>query len=155
MIGENTESPFEKFTENKLKIAKNRYRILAFFIDLFIFWLIGVIMAIFWGEYTEEDLSFHLKGIPALVLFLSGFLLWPVSEGLFGQTIGKRFLDLKVVSDTYKPIGIGQAFGRFFFGFIDYIFALGLIIAIIDKKNRRIGDMVSKTLVVIHKYKQS
>ncbi len=35
--------------------------------------------------------------------------------------------------------------------FIDYIFLIGLIIASTDKNNRRIGDMVAKTLVVKEK----
>jgi uncharacterized RDD family membrane protein YckC len=57
-------------------------------------------------------------------------------------------LDLKVVTNEFKPIGIGQAFGRFFLGFIDYIFLIGLIIAATNKQNKRIGDMAANTIVV-------
>lgn len=70
-----------------------------------------------------------MTGLAAFGMFLCGFFLWPISEGIWGQTIGKIFLDLKVLNDNYKPIGMGQAFGRFFLGFIDYIFLNGLIIA--------------------------
>ena len=141
------ESPFENLN-NETKIAKKRYRIGAFLIDFFIFWLIGMVIGIFFGEPVENELEFHLTGLPAFVVFLCGFFLWPISEGIWGQTIGKRFLDLKVVTDNYKPINMGQAFGRFFLGFIDYIFLVGLIIAVTNKKNKRIGDMATNTIVI-------
>ena len=57
-------------------------------------------------------------------------------------------MDLKAVTNDLKPIGIGQAFGRFFMGFIDYMFLIGLIIAATNKQNKRIGDMVANTIVI-------
>ncbi|WP_405207206.1 RDD family protein [Aquimarina sp. LLG6339-5] len=133
---------------NGIEIAKKRYRIGAFLIDFIIFWLIGIVLGIFFGEPVENEFEFHLTGLPAFGMFLCGFFLWPVSEGIWGQTIGKRLLELKVVTDNYKSIGIGQALGRFFLGFIDYIFLIGLIIAVNNKQNKRIGDMIANTLVI-------
>ena len=154
MNDEIIESPFETF-ENKIpELAKNRYRVLAFIIDFIVFWLIGMILGVFFGELSENGTGYSLNGLPALVLMLIGVFLWPISEGLFGQTLGKRFLDIKVVTNDYKSISMGKAFIRFFLGFIDYIFAMGLIIAIIDKNNQRIGDMAAKTVVIKHKYKK-
>ncbi len=129
-------------------IAKKRNRVLAFLIDFFIFWLLGMVIGIFFGTPDKEELGFNLNGLPALGMFLFGFFLWPISEGVFGKTIGKRFLNLEVVSNNYESIGIGQAFVRFFLGFIDYIFLIGLIIASTNKQNKRIGDMVANTVVV-------
>ena len=134
-------------------IAKKRTRILAFLIDFFVFWLVGMILGIFFGTPHEDELGFSLNGLPALAMFLFGFLLWPISEGVFGQTIGKGFMNLKVVSNNYEPIGVGQAITRFFLGFVDYIFLLGLIIASTNKQNKRIGDMVANTIVVVVKRK--
>ncbi len=143
---------FEEFeAENRIEIAQKRYRVLAFIIDFFVFWLIGMVLGIFFGTPNEEGFGFNLNGLPALIMFLFGFFLWPISEGTFGQTIGKRLTKIKVVSDSSESASIGQAFIRFFFGFIDYIFLIGLIIASTDKNNRRIGDMVAKTLVVKQK----
>lgn len=82
-------------------------------------------------------------------MMILALILWPVSEGMWGQTIGKRFLDLKVMTTDYKPIGLGMAFVRFFLGFIDYIFfAIGLIVATFNKQNNRIGDLAADTVVV-------
>ena len=135
-------------TQNSgFEIAKKRYRIGAFLIDFFIYWLIGMIIGIFFGTPNDEG-GFSFNGLPAFGMFLIGFFLWPISEGIWGQTIGKRFLDLKVVTNEFEPIGIGQAFGRFFLGFIDYIFLIGLIIASTNKQNKRIGDLAANTIVV-------
>ena len=135
-------------TQNsRFEIAKKRYRIGAFLIDFFIYWLIGMIIGIFFGTPNDEG-GFSFNGLPAFGMFLIGFFLWPISEGIWGQTIGKRFLDLKVVTNEFKPIGIGQAFGRFFLGFIDYIFLIGLIVAANNKQNKRIGDLAANTIVV-------
>lgn len=140
---------FEEFEEKtKLDFAKIRYRILAFMIDFFVFWLIAMVVGIFYGEPIENEIGVHLKGVPALFMFFIGFCLWPISEGFFGKTIGKGFLNLKVVSDNYDDIGFKKAFIRFFFGFIDYMFLMGLIIACTNKNKKRIGDIVAKTIVI-------
>lgn len=131
-----------------MEIAKKRTRIGAFLIDIFIFWSIAMIVGIFYGKPHEEGIGYSLNGLPALAMFLVGFFLWPISEGIWGQTIGKRLLNLKVVTDDFQPIGMGQAFGRFILGFLDYIFLIGLIIAATNKQNKRIGDMAAKTIVV-------
>lgn len=133
---------------NEIEIAKKRYRIGAFLIDFFVFWLIAIVFGMFFGEPLEDEVGFHLSGLPAFGMFLCGFFLWPISEGIWGQTIGKRFLDLKVLNNNYKLIGMGQAFGRFFLGFIDHMFLIGLIIAANNKQNKRIGDLAANTIVV-------
>lgn len=144
------DNPFEKFEtqKNGIQISKIRYRIGAFLIDFFIFWLIGMVLGIFFGEQLENEIGFHMTGLPAFGMFMCGFFLWPISEGIWGQTIGKRIMSLKVVTNDLKSIGLGQAFGRFFLGFIDYIFLIGLIIAVTNKQNKRIGDMAVNTIVI-------
>ena len=131
-----------------MEIAKKRIRIGAFLIDIFIFWSIAMIVGIFYGTPHEEGIGYSLNGLPALVMFLVGFFLWPISEGIWGRTIGKRLLNLKVVTDDFEPIGMGQEFGRFILGFLDYIFLIGLIIATTNKQNKRIGDIAANTIVV-------
>ena len=73
-----------------MEIAKKRIRIGAFLIDIFIFWSIAMIVGIFYGTPHEEGIGYSLNGLPALVMFLVGFFLWPISEGIWGRTIGKR-----------------------------------------------------------------
>lgn len=138
--------------QNHKTIAKIRYRILAFLMDFIIFGTIGWAIAYFTGDLSDDGYGYHLSGIPALLMFGIGFFLWPISEALSGQTIGKRFFDLKVVNDDFKSITFGQAFARFFLGFVDYAFLAGIIVAVFNKQNKRIGDLVAQTIVIKHKY---
>lgn len=141
----------EKQTEienNVYKITKKRHRIVAFLIDFFILWILAMILGFFFGKPLENEIGFHMTGLPAFVVMFFGTLLWPISEGIWGQTIGKRILGIEVVTNEFNQICIGQAFVRFFFGFIDYILLIGLIIASTNKQNKRIGDMVADTIVV-------
>ena len=146
-----TEITIEKQTESqnsKIEIAKKRYRIGAFLIDFLIIWLIGMVIGTFFGTPHEDGIGYSLNGLPVFAWMCCGIFLWPISEGIWGQTVGKRLLDLKVVTNKFKPIGFGQAFSRFFLGFIDYIFLIGLIIASTNKQNKRIGDLAADTIVV-------
>ncbi|WP_299339235.1 RDD family protein [uncultured Psychroserpens sp.] len=149
------DSIFAKDFENRYELAKIRYRILAFLIDFIIFWSIAMVFGTFYGESLEGSYGFSISGFPALIVMVIGLFLWPISEGLFGQTIGKRFLNLKVVRENFEPIGIGEGFARFFLGLIDYIFLIGIIIAATNKKKKRIGDMVADTIVISTKSNQN
>ncbi|MEH6538292.1 MAG: RDD family protein [Psychroserpens sp.] len=143
-----TESTFAQDFENRFSLAKIRFRILAFFIDIIIFWLIAIIFGIFFGTPLENEIGFSYNGFPAFFVILIGLFLWPISEGMFGQTIGKRFLDLKVVKGDFKPIGLGEGIARFIIGFVDYFFLIGIIVAATNKKKKRVGDMVANTIVI-------
>ncbi|CAM1357657.1 RDD family protein [Tenacibaculum halocynthiae] len=134
--------------EDKQKLASVGSRILAFLIDFFIFWILTLILGMFFGEPLENEIGLSFNGLPVLGVILFAFLLWPISEGITGQTIGKRILSIKVINKEYRPIGIGPAFGRFFFGIFDLMSLIGIIIALINKKNQRIGDIVACTIVV-------
>lgn len=137
-----------KTFHNKNQLAKISYRIIAFIIDFYIYGIIGFIIGFFFGTPLENEIGYNLNGLPAIALSGIAIILWPMSEGIYGQTIGKRILKIKVVSNNLKPCGIGQAFVRYFFGFFDLIFLSGIIISIINKKNKRIGDLVANTIVI-------
>lgn len=136
----------------KFKKASIGRRLVAFLIDFFIYYLIGVVLGLFFDTENESIFSYHLEGIGALLSFCFLFFLWPISEGIWGQTIGKRFMDIKVVGKRHEPINLGQAFGRFFMGIFDCILLAGIIVASINKDNQRIGDAAAGTYVVKSKY---
>ena len=136
-----------KTTSKGFKIATIRIRFLAYLINLLVFWLIGITLLHFYGE-PSLDGGVHLKGIPGLTLMLSAFIIWPISEGLTGQSIGKWLLNLRVLTDESESISLGQSFIRFFLGLLDYIFCVGVLVAYNDNQNKRLGDLVAKTVVV-------
>ncbi|MBU3011679.1 RDD family protein [Polaribacter vadi] len=149
-------SGLEEFDNYHAKFEKASIgrRIVASVIDFIIYYFVCVFLALVLDNSSESIFSFHLEGFSALVAFLVGFFLWPISEGIWGQTIGKRFIDIKVVSKDYLDVNMGQAFGRFVLGFIDCSFISGIIVAIINKDNQRIGDMAAGTFVINSKYKE-
>lgn len=130
-------------------IAKKRDRILASVIDNLIYLVIFVAVWYFFGKKSTDTEVLVLHDFPALIMTILTFLLWPLSEAFFGQTIGKRLVGLKVVDESFKDIRTRQAFLRFIFGALDMsCFCLGLIIASNNPKNQRIGDLIAKTIVV-------
>lgn len=133
--------------ESKFHIAKKKTRILAFIIDFFIYCIVVMLLGYSSG-LPIEGLGFVFNGSPVLVVILVGFLLWPMSEGLWGQTIGKRILNIKVLNEYYEPIEITASLARFTIGFIDCILLIGFIVSANNKNNRRIGDIVANTIVV-------
>lgn len=134
--------------ENTFEIAQKRTRILAFLIDFVIYTTIVVVLVYFFGGTLEDTFGFRLNVLATLAILFIGFFLWPISEGLWGQTIGKRVFKLKVFSDEYKPIEMGAAVIRSLIGFIDCILFIGIIVATTNDKNKRIGDMLASTFVV-------
>ena len=142
---------FENYYARFEKASIGR-RLAASIIDFIIYYLSGVILGLFFDSQNDGVFSYHLEGFPALISFCFMFFLWPVSEGIWGQTIGKRFLDLKVVTKKNENINIGQGFIRFFMGIIDFFFLIGVIVAAANKDNQRIGDAAAGTFVVKSKY---
>ena len=143
------ENHFEEF-ENKQNfiIAKKRYRIIAFVFDFIVFWILGTALAYLFNQTPESGIGFDLTGIPAFIMLVFIFFLWPISEGIWGQTLGKRILDIKVVKTNGDPVELSNAIGRFFLGFIDCFFLIGIIVAAVNKKNQRIGDAAANTVVI-------
>lgn len=146
------EGAFDEFDKkyDDIELAQITTRIIAFFIDVIVFWIIGAILAYLFGK--SDGLFFELEGLPALFFIGIGLFLWPISEGLYSQTIGKRVLDIKIATKEEEEFTITRSFLRFFCSFIDVIFCLGIFIATFDSKSRRIGDMVAKTVVIKSKY---
>ena len=133
---------------NHSQIARKRIRIAAFFFDFMIYSFVSMVVGFFFGEPMKNEFGYTISGFPALGLFLVALFLWPISEAIWGQTIGKRVFELKVLSENFKSIGTKQAFIRFYVGLADNLFFLGLFVASNNDKNQRIGDIVAKTIVV-------
>ena len=80
-----------------------------------------------------------------LVLFLFYGYFWTRT----GQTLGMQVWHLRVQTNEGKPISWNQALIRVLFAFISAsIFGLGYLWMLIDKKNRTLHCLASKTEVV-------
>lgn len=65
-----------------------------------------------------------------------------------GQTIGKRFLKIKVVQHDFTAATFTNSLLRHLFDIIDIFALIGLFLTLANNKNQRIGDQVARTIVI-------
>jgi uncharacterized RDD family membrane protein YckC len=123
-------------------------RAVAILIDSILLFIVGYIIAMLTGRTTEQ--GFNLTGGPAFLLLFIGLAYYIVMEALFGATLGKKAMGLKVVKESGEPIdwqaSIVRNVLRLIDGFLFYLVAA--IVVWISKKRQRLGDMAAHTLVV-------
>ncbi len=145
-----------------LELAGLGNRILASLIDLIIMvltMLLFIILVVLicmgvdrMGLATElKSKVFVYIGMFAIfVLFLiqTGYHIF--FEGVWqGQTPGKRLTQIRVVEANGQPVGWASVFIRNLVRNIDVtIVFVGLLVMLIDKHERRLGDMAAGTIVI-------
>jgi uncharacterized RDD family membrane protein YckC len=71
-----------------------------------------------------------------------------------GQTPGKRFVQLRVMKEDGRPIGVFDAISRNLLRTVDSLpvaYGIGVISVLLTRNNQRLGDMVAGTVVVHEK----
>lgn len=133
------------------KLATIGNRIAAGLIDFIAMGCLLVIVGLIFGEtYTnaDNDLNVNLSTTSSLIFFSAWVLAFPVAEGYFGQTIGKKMVGIKVIHKNGKKANILQSLIRHLFDMVDYFLLIGLIIAAANINKQRIGDLIANTIVV-------
>ncbi|HEX3245360.1 MAG TPA: RDD family protein [Chloroflexota bacterium] len=96
--------------------------------------------------------DFGEAGALAIVVLLVFFAWWGyflLFEMLWnGQTPGKRVFHLRVVRRDGQPISPTASLVRNVVRAADMFFLLGLVVMIIDRQSRRLGDLAAGTLVI-------
>lgn len=127
-------------------------RVVAYLVDLL------VLLAIIVGVSVASQLLTLGSAAGAGPLLVAYFLIvWGYGafcEGVFnGQTVGKRVLGLRVVSDQGVPITGAQAVLRNLVGtvdgFIPFCYLAGLSSMMLTRKFQRLGDLAAGTMVVV------
>ncbi|OPC52593.1 RDD family protein [Elizabethkingia bruuniana] len=132
-------------------------RILAFIIDNIIkiaySVIIYIIIAYVFGfkllKITDQWSLIAIFAIISLPVNLYTFLFESFMEG---QTPGKRIMKIKVVKTDGYQASFGDYFMRWFFRIID-IGIIGIITIVVNKHNKRLGDMAAGTAVITLKSK--
>ena len=106
-------------------------------------------LALFVALSTTGIEAGWLVAATLIVETLIHFLYYMVFELVMnGQTIGKKALHLRVIKENGSPITAKEAIIRNLFRvFIDEM-GVGIIMIFFGKKNKRLGDIVSGTIVV-------
>ena len=97
--------------------------------------------------------------LAAVAFILGSFLLYfgyfAFFEALWrGQTPGKRWMGLRVIKDSGRPVTVYESIARNLVRLVDQlpgIYAVGILAALLHPQNKRLGDMVAGTVVVREK----
>jgi uncharacterized RDD family membrane protein YckC len=120
--------------------------IVSFILVLLFGWITGL------GETSElgAEASISIEGWPFLLACLVVFLAFALMESSLGKTPGKYIAHTHVADENGDRVALVAAFIRNILRFVDGIafYAVGLVFIMIDKKNRRLGDMLANTYVV-------
>ena len=135
------------------EIAGIGSRFLAQFIDVLIITVIQIVITIGAGALGGIFNSIQVFGLVEVILtfiLIAGYFL--ISEAAWnGQTLGKRYVRLRVVGDQGEPLTIGQAAIRNLIRVVDFLpafYAIGIIAMFSNRRAKRLGDFAAGTLVV-------
>lgn len=129
-------------------------RIAAAVIDALVVLILLVVVAKTLGDEgtTKRSIWAETEGSPRAVFLLLTFAYFFVTELVWGQTVGKRVMKLRVVGMDGAKLGAGPAALRNIVRFIDAFPALYIVGAItlftVGNKSARLGDLAAKTKVV-------
>jgi uncharacterized RDD family membrane protein YckC len=91
-------------------------------------------------------------GLLILFFFLLYFGYFALFEILWnGQTPGKRKAGIRVIKDSGRPLTAAESIGRNLMRIVDWLpalYAIGIASAILNKENKRLGDLIVGSLVV-------
>tara|TARA_B100001971_G_C18253904_1_gene580429 strand:+ start:122 stop:619 length:498 start_codon:yes stop_codon:yes gene_type:complete len=153
----------KKEQENKIEYADIVDRFSAIMIDTIILVGITIILSLLIGRLNLfetniefiDPISFLRRSLISPIVWMTTIiyiLYYTYFEGKYGQTVGKKLSRIKVIDEyTRKQIGYKNAFLRTVARLVDslpILYILGIIIIKYTKNNQRIGDLLSKSIVI-------
>lgn len=125
-----------------LEIQGVLIRTCAFLVDIFIIVTAVLIIYYILGIPITKD-SNSTQIVYPVVFFLYMFLM----EGESGQTFGKKFFKIKVVSMDGSPLPFGKVFIRNIIGIFERNL-IGAVVIWLSKRRQRLGDIAAQSIVV-------
>lgn len=154
-MGDPKEVAMSYLGERPMVYASISRRFLAAVIDNFILSVgfgmlaVPVIAAVAVSGYVEWEAHVALLFVAALVLWgLMTIVYFPVTEALYGQTLGKRMLGLVVVTEAGLAIGAKEAIIRRLPYLLNVAILLDGIFMFVGHKRQRAFDHVASTVVI-------
>ena len=138
--------------EMDLVLAGMGSRMLAAVIDLALQAFVLLLFVLAATSWLDSLGSAVANGLTALTMVLILFGYHVVGEVWWnGQTLGKRFMGLRVVTDVGGPVGFVTSLIRTAVRLVDFLpvaYGIGLVSAMASSKSQRLGDMAAGSLVV-------
>ena len=101
--------------------------------------------------HVTSDGSYQVTGLPALAVPAFWVLWLAIPEWLWGATLGKKIIGLRVRKADGSSFGFGDALLRRVCDLFDFWTSFGLVATICHlktAKRQRVGDMAAGTVVV-------
>jgi uncharacterized RDD family membrane protein YckC len=140
------------------RLAGPAQRAVAYLIDLLVRGAALMAMAIaagIFGSFSGDVLEGAGAGLIMLAWFAVEWGYYVVCERLMnGRSIGKSVLHLRVVRSDGLPIGFAESVLRNLLRAADFLpfgYGLGVTVAAIDSRFRRLGDLAASTMVVVER----
>lgn len=132
-------------------LARVPSRLIAFLID-FVVEVIVFAVALWLGAFLVTDVA--LARTVVIAVAATAFLGYPVTaETLWGRTLGKWALGLRVVRDDGGPIGFRHALARGLAGvFLERpgvtLGVAAIVTSFVSRRGKRVGDLLAGTVVL-------
>jgi uncharacterized RDD family membrane protein YckC len=113
--------------------------------------LVGVVSGQTYDTGDTKGVSLHGAAFLIWIVLALGY--WIVLEAIWGTTVGKRVMNLRVLTRDGAPISWGQSVVRNVLRLVDglpYVipYLVGALVAMADDEKQRLGDRPAKTFVV-------
>ncbi|QCX53515.1 RDD family protein [Elizabethkingia sp. JS20170427COW] len=141
----------------KFEIAGIGSRMMAFIIDMLIKLAYLIVMWMVWTKFFNFNTlsknigNWEIMAIIGMITMPINFYSLAFESLMEGQTPGKMLMKIKVIQIDGYQAHFSSYLSRWFFRLVDIMVGAGIIgfIAIlVDKYNRRLGDMVAGTAVI-------
>ncbi len=90
--------------------------------------------------------------VALLAVFAGLWVYWTLLEVLWhGQTVGKRLVRIRVVKADGSPVGVFESAVRNLLRVVDFLpacYPVGVATMLIDRRHRRLGDLLAGTVLV-------
>lgn len=144
-------------TALELPLAGIGSRFLALAVDYLIQFI--AIMALFVVSASVtipwEWLGQWVQAFFIFVIFFLSQAYFAFFESLWnGQSPGKRYTRLRVIKEDGRPVSVADAVARNLLRIVDWlpgIYAVGIVVMLLNRQNKRLGDYVAGTVVVHEK----
>ncbi len=153
------ETPEQTPLEFPLAGIGSRFLALAFdtliqFAAIFLLGIVSLLLASSIGKSWQAG-GMWAMAAGWLLVFSLYFGYFAVFEAVWnGQTPGKRFTRLRVIQSSGRPVTVYQAVARNLLRIVDQLpgfYAVGILAALLNRQNKRLGDYVAGTVVVHEK----
>lgn len=120
----------------------------ATIIDIVIFWVLSFIVGLATGETSGA--GFVLGTLGTCLVGILGLAYYIVMETMYGGTVGKLALGLKVVKEDGSAPDWQTSIVRTLLRIVDglFFYLIGAILVWTSPTKQRLGDKVAKTLVI-------